>query len=186
MEVHKVNYEVNATPVFQVLTEDEIEAIYFSSLRVLEETGVRCYNPEGVDILHAHGAFVEDKNLVKIPSWMVERARSTLPKKVTIVGMPDKDGKRKYRMDLIKNSAYWGTGSDTPYTIDPFTMQRRRSTYQDVKNLAIIAEALPNIDFFMSLGITQDTAVGTYDRWQYLAMLEGTNKPINITAVDVE
>lgn len=186
MEVHKVNYEVNATPTFQVLSEDEIEAIYFSSLRVLEETGVRCYNPEGVDILHAHGAYVEDKNLVKIPSWMVERARSTLPKKVTVVGMPDKDGKRKYRMDLIKNSAYWGTGSDTPYTIDPYTLKRRRSMYQDVKNLAIIAEALPNIDFFMSLGITQDTAVGTYDRWQYLAMLEGTNKPINITAVDVE
>ena len=38
----------------------------------------------------------------------------------------------------------------------------------------------------MSLGITQDTAVGTYDRWQYLAMLEGTSKPINITAVDIE
>jgi trimethylamine--corrinoid protein Co-methyltransferase len=38
----------------------------------------------------------------------------------------------------------------------------------------------------MSLGITQDTAVGTYDRWQYLAMLEGTSKPINLTAVDLE
>ena len=49
-----------------------------------------------------------------------------------------------------------------------------------------LAEALPNIDFHMSLGIVQDTAVGTYDRWQYLAMLEGTNKPINITAVDIE
>jgi trimethylamine--corrinoid protein Co-methyltransferase len=38
----------------------------------------------------------------------------------------------------------------------------------------------------MSLGIVQDRAVGTYDRWQYLAMLEGTNKPINITAVDLD
>lgn len=186
MNVRKINYQVNATPFFQVLSEDQVEAIYFSSLRVLEETGVRCYNPEGVDILHAHGAYVEDKNLVKVPSWMVEAARATLPKKVTLVGTPDRSGKRPYRMDLIKNSAYFGTGSDTPYTIDPYTGQRRRSTYQDVKNLAIISEALPNIDFIMSLGITQDTAVGTYDRWQYLAMLEGTNKPINITAVDEE
>jgi trimethylamine--corrinoid protein Co-methyltransferase len=38
----------------------------------------------------------------------------------------------------------------------------------------------------MSLGIVQDRAVGTYDRWQYLAILEGTNKPINITAVDLD
>jgi trimethylamine--corrinoid protein Co-methyltransferase len=52
--------------------------------------------------------------------------------------------------------------------------------------MARLAEALPNMDFHMSMGIVQDTAVGTYDRWQYLAMLEGTNKPINITAVDLE
>jgi trimethylamine--corrinoid protein Co-methyltransferase len=38
----------------------------------------------------------------------------------------------------------------------------------------------------MSLGIVQDVSVGTYDRWQYLAMLEGTNKPVNITAVDMD
>lgn len=184
MEVRKINYQVNATPFFQVLSEDEIEAIYFSSLRVLEETGVRCYNPEAVEMLVANGAFVEDKNLVKVPSWMVEAARATTPKKVTIVGTPDRKGKRPYRMDLFKNSAYFGNGSDTPYTIDPYTGQRRRATYKDVKNLATITEAMPNLDFVMSLGITQDTAVGTYDRWQYLAMLEGTNKPINITAVD--
>ena len=186
MQVRKINYQVNATPTFEVLSPDEIEAIYFSSLRVMEETGVRCYNTEAVDILQANGASVEDKNLVKVPSWMVDRARITLPAKVTLVGTPDRTGKRSYRMDLIKNSAYFGNGSDTPFTIDPYTQKRRRATYKDVKNLATISEAMPNIDFIMSLGITQDTAVGTYDRWQYLAMLEGTNKPINITAVDEE
>jgi len=51
---------------------------------------------------------------------------------------------------------------------------------------ARLAQALPNIDFHMSLGIVQDVQVGTYDRWQYLAMLEGTNKPINVTAVDLD
>jgi SAM-dependent methyltransferase len=93
---------------------------------------------------------------------------------------------RKYCMELYKNQIYFGTGSDTPFTLDPYTGQRRRATYQDVKNLARLAEALPNIDFHMSLGIVQDSAVGTYDRWQYLAMLEGTNKPINVTAVDLD
>ena len=83
MEVRKINYQVNATPFFQVLSDDEVEAIYFSSLRVLEETGVRCYNPEAVELLQDHGASVEDKNLVKVPSWMVDIARSTLPQKVS-------------------------------------------------------------------------------------------------------
>lgn len=185
MQVQPTNYRVHATPRFQVLSEDQIEAIYFSALRVLYETGVRVYDKEGVDLAHAGGAIVEntteDSSLVKIPPWMVDKARATLPRQVVIVG-PD----RRYRMELYKNQIYFGAGSDTPFTLDPYTGKRRRATYNDVKNFARLAEALPHIDFHMSLGITQDTAVGTYDRWQYLAMLEGTNKPINITAVDVE
>jgi trimethylamine--corrinoid protein Co-methyltransferase len=185
MKVHKTNYEVNATPKFQVLSEEEIEAIYFAALRVLYETGVRVYDKEGVEVAYSGGAIVEDttedSSLVKMPPWMVDKARATLPRKVVVVG-PE----RKYRMELYKNQIYFGTGSDTPFTIDPYTGKRRRATYQDVKNFARLAEALPNIDFHMSLGIVQDTAVGTYDRWQYLAMLEGTNKPINITAVDLD
>lgn len=185
MQVNKTNYMVNATPTFEVLTEDEIEAIYFSALRVLYETGVRVYEMEGVDVAHSGGAIVEDEKdgsaLVKIPPWMVDKARATLPKKVVVIG-PD----RKHRMELFKNQIYFGAGSDTPFTIDPYSGERRRATYEDVKNFARVAQALPNLDFHMSLGIVQDTMVGTYDRWQYLAMLEGTNKPINVTAVDID
>ncbi|MFW5941426.1 MAG: trimethylamine methyltransferase family protein [bacterium] len=190
MQVRKTNYQENATPRLQVLTEEEVEAIYFSALRVLDETGVRVYDEEGVELAYSGGATVqdttEDSSLVKLPSWMVDRARSTLPQKVVVVGPPDREGRRNHRMELYKNQAYFGAGSDTPYTIDPYNGERRRATYKDVKNFARLAQKLPNIDFHMSLGITQDTAVGTYDRWQYLAMLEGTSKPINITAVDLD
>lgn len=183
MPVRKTNYAVHATPIFEVWTEEEVEAIYYSALRVLYETGVRVYEKEGVDLAHAGGAIIADTKddswLLKIPPWMVDRALSTLPRKVVLVG-PD----RKYRMELYKNQIYFGTGSDCPFVIDPYTGERRRATYKDVKDFGRVAEALPNIDFHMSSAIVQDRAVGTYDRWQYLAMLEGTNKPINITAVD--
>jgi trimethylamine--corrinoid protein Co-methyltransferase len=185
MQVRKTNYQVNATPTFEVLTEEEIEAIYYSALRVLYETGVRVYEKEGVELAYSGGAIVEDttddSSLVKIPPWMVDKARATLPRRVDVFG-PD----REYKMELYKDQIYFGSGSDTPFTIDPYTNERRRANYQDVKNFARLAQALPNIDFHMSLGIVQDTAVGTYDRWQYLAMLEGTTKPINITAVDLD
>ena len=185
MQRRRTNYTVNATPTFEVLTEDEIEAIYFAAVRVLYETGVRVYEPEGVEVAHSGGAIVEDttedSSLVKIPPWMIDKALATVPRKVTVVGAD-----RKYRMELYKDSIYFGAGSDTPFTRDPYTGERRRATYQDVKNFARLAEAMPNIDFHMSLGIVQDVQVGTYDRWQYLAMLEGTNKPINVTAVDID
>ncbi len=185
MQVRKTNYATNATPKFQVLSQDEVEAIYFSALRVLYETGVRVYDKEGVELAYSGGAAVEDtrkdSSLVKIPPWMVEKALATTPRKVVLVG-PD----RQYRMELYKNQMYFGAGSDCPFVLDPYTGERRRATYDDVKKYAKLAEALPNLDFHMSLGIVQDRAIGTYDRWQYLAMLENTNKPINITAVDLE
>jgi trimethylamine--corrinoid protein Co-methyltransferase len=185
MQVRKTNYAVHTTPMFQVLSEDDIEAIYFSALSVLYETGVRVYSEEGVRVAYEGGAIVEgttaDSSLVKIPPWLVDKALATLPRKVVLIG-PD----RKYKMELYKDSIYFGTGSDTPFTLDPYTGQRRRATYKDVKNFARLVQALPNLDFHMSLGIVQDVQVGTYDRWQYLAMLEGTNKPINITAVDMD
>lgn len=77
MKVNKTNYQVNASPTFEVLTEDEIEAIYFAALRVLYETGVRVYEKEGVELAYSGGAIVEDtdedSSLVKIPPWMVDK-----------------------------------------------------------------------------------------------------------------
>ncbi len=185
MRVDKTNGLMNAAPTFDVWTQEQIEAVYYASLRVLYETGVRVYDREGVELAYSGGAIVEDttddSSLVKIPPWMVDRARATVPRKVVLIG-PD----RRHRMELFRNQIYFGTGSDTPFTLDPRTGERRRSTYQDVKAFARLVQALPNLDFHMSLGIVQDRAVGTYDRWQYLAMLEGTNKPINITAVDLD
>jgi len=136
-------------------------------------------------VAYGGGAIVEDtqadSSLVKIPPWLVDKALATLPRKVVVVG-PD----RRHKMELYKDSLYFGAGSDTPFTIDPYSGERRRATYKDVGNFARIAQVLPNIDFHMSMGIAQDVPVGTSDRWQYLAMLQGTNKPINITAADLD
>jgi trimethylamine--corrinoid protein Co-methyltransferase len=185
MQVHRTNFQVNETPTFQVLTEDQIEAIYQAALRVLYETGVRVYDKEGVEVAHSAGAIIEETNadnsLIKIPHGVVEKALVTVPSKVVLNGYD-----RKHRMELYKNQIYFGGGADTPFILDPYTGERRRTNYQDVKNIARLAQALPNLNFHMSLGIAQDKAVNTHDRWQYLAMVEGTCKPINVTAVDAE
>ena len=55
MQVKKTNYLINNTPTFEVLTEEEIEAIYYAALTVLSETGVRVYNKEGYEL-----AFITD------------------------------------------------------------------------------------------------------------------------------
>jgi len=175
----RTNYQTNATPLFRVLTDDQIEDIYLAALEVLERTGTRVYLEEAVSLLRDAGCQVTDGNLVRIPSWLVKACRETTPERVVIAGRD-----RSKRLALEYNQAYFGTGSDCPFLLDPYTDERRRYTFQDIYHAAKLAEALPHIDFHMSVGLTSDVPMKTYDRHQLLAMLQGTTKPLVITAVN--
>lgn len=177
----RANYQVNATPRFRVLSNDQIEEIFYSALDVLERIGTRVYSPEGLTLLREAGCQVSNGDLVRIPSWLVKKALSTTPERIVVAGRD-----RSKRITLEKDKIYFGTGSDCPSLVDPYTDEVRKYTFEDVYNAARISDALPHIDFHMSLGLTFGVPVLTYDRHQFLAMLQGTSKPLVITAVDRE
>jgi trimethylamine--corrinoid protein Co-methyltransferase len=177
----RVNYQTNATPRFRVLSDDQIEQIIFAALEILQDTGTRVYDEEALRLLRAAGCVIRDTNLVFIPSALVENSLKTLPSRIAVAGRD-----RNRRMNLQKNEIYYGTGSDCPFILDLQTGERRRYTFEDVYNAAKVTDALPHLDFHMSLGLTSNVPIGTYDRHQFLAMLRGTSKPFVITAVDRE
>jgi trimethylamine--corrinoid protein Co-methyltransferase len=117
--------------------------------------------------------------LVRIPSFLVKKSLQTAPGRIALAG---RDGTRD--VVLEKDRIYFGTGSDCPFFLDPYTGKRRKTVFQDVVNAAKVTDALPNIDFFMSLGLISDVPAKTYDRHQFLAMTLGTAKPLVITAVN--
>jgi trimethylamine--corrinoid protein Co-methyltransferase len=177
----RANLQINATPQFRVLSDNQIEEILGAALDVLERVGTRVLQGEGVTLLREAGCQVSDGNLIRIPSWLVKGALNTAPSRVVVAGRD-----RAKRIRLEKNRFYFGTGSDCPSLVDPYTDEVRRYTLEDVYNAARISDALPNIDFHMSLGLTSGVLPQTYDRPQLLAMLKGTSKPLVITAVDRE
>jgi trimethylamine--corrinoid protein Co-methyltransferase len=185
----RANYQVNATPQFRVLSDDQIEEIYHSALDVLERVGTRVYGEEALALLRNAGWLTSDDHapesraeaLVRIPSWLVKEALNSTPRRIVVAGRD-----RSKRIHLEKDKIHFGTGSDCPSLIDPYTEEVRKYTYQDVYNAARISDALPHIDFHMSLGLTSGVLPHTYDRHQFLAMLQGTSKPLVITAVDQE
>ena len=174
------NFVSYVTPQFRVLSDDQIYQIHLASLEVLERTGVEVFDDEALDLLRSAGARVssEDKR-VRIPSYLVEEALRTAPKKVTLCS---RDGQRTTPLEDSK--VYFGTGSDCPYILDSFTGERRPFTKEDVGKAALIADYLPNIDFFMSLGLVSDVPPTTSDGHQFQAMLLNTKKPLIFTAHD--
>lgn len=175
------NYRANGTQNLEVLSQDQVKRILGAAKEVLERTGVVYYDDEAIETMKKAGCFV-DGNRVRIPARLVEKALRTVPSKVTLSN--SRTGKRA--MELTGNNAYFGTGSDTPFFIDPYTQDRIPASKETVSMATKTIDALENMDFVMSLGIVQDVPQLVYDRHQFQAMVNNTSKPIVITANDVD
>jgi len=174
-------YQVQGTPKLTVLSKSQREELHLATLEILERTGSRIFHEEALLLLEKAGADVSDSNLVRIPSSLIEWAIRCSPPRVTIFdrnGMP--------AMYLENGRTYFGTGSDCPNIIDHQTGQRRKFLKEDVCQGARLCDALPNIDFVMSMGLISDVPVETSDRHQFEAMVSNTTKPIVFTAHDLD
>jgi len=177
----KMNQTINQSTQFKVLSEDQIEQIYLSALEVLERTGITMFHDEALELFSNSNAVVRG-NHVRIPPYMVREALNAYPDKITLKG---RNGHRS--LHIQKDTVSFGTGSDLPFTYDRQTGERRRTTYNDVNNAGKLVDALSNYDFFMSHGIVGDAPnPQTYDRHQFMAMLDNCTKPMVVTSVDGE
>ncbi len=154
------------------LSDEQCSRIYAACLQVLERTGLQMYEREALEILRKAGAQVEG-NRVRIPARLVEWARTTAPKKVTLYnrgGQPV--------MPLEGRVSFFGPGSDCLHIIDHRSGERRETLLQDVVDGMILVDALPNIDFAMCMFLPHDVDQVIADRYQMAAMLQYTSKPI--------
>ena len=173
MNLTQSSYQTIGAPIFRKLSQDQLERIHYASLEILERTGVRLHLNEAVDLLKKAGAEVTEGNRVRIPSNLVEWALNTAPKRVVLA---NRNGERV--MPLERNHVFYGPGSDCPNIIDFRTGERRPGTLQDIREGIQVLDALPNIDFLMSLNIAGDVDQEYADLYQMQAMLSNSSKPI--------
>ncbi|MBT3390399.1 MAG: trimethylamine methyltransferase [Chloroflexi bacterium] len=159
------------------LTDTQAEKIHAASLEILEDIGVRLYLSEAIDLLQKAGASVSDGNLVRIPPKLVENAFSTVPNEVTLY---DRHGNPV--MPLGGDRCFFGPGSDCLNIIDHRTSARRKPTLQDVVEGVRLCDALPNIDFIMSMLLPSDVDQTLADTYQTEVMLANTTKPIIVVS----
>ena len=158
---------------FQRMSDEQCQKIHWASLEVMERTGVRLYEQEAIDLLQKAGAHVSDGNRLRIPSGLVEKAFTTVPKRVVLC---DRHGNRV--MPVEGHRSFYGPGSDCLHIIDHRTGERRQPVLRDIVEGMIVADALPNIDFVMSMVLPMDVPQMVADRYQMEAMLNHTTKPI--------
>ena len=141
----KMNQQVYGTTMFQILTDDQIEQIYFAALDVLEISGGLVFHDKALELFGNSDALVTDTNRVRIPNAMVEQALGSCPSKSNLTG---RNGKRSIK--LQKNEVAFGSGADAHFVYDRKTGERRKFTLADLEAAARIVDYLPRLDFCMS------------------------------------
>lgn len=171
MDHPQTNVSALTGPLYRGMTDDQCRQIHYASLDILERTGTRLYYQPALDLLKKAGCHVSEYR-VRIPAHLVEWALRTAPSHIR---MYDRSGKPV--MPLGDRISTFGTGSDCLNTLDHNTGKRRKAVLQDVVNGTRVADAMPNIDFIMSMYLPGDVPVAA-DVVQMETMLTYSTKPI--------
>jgi trimethylamine--corrinoid protein Co-methyltransferase len=164
----------HAYPAFQLFRPEDCQIIHNASLQILRRTGARVSHPEALRLLRETDAVITEDNLVYFPPGLVEWALAQAPPTVTLCRRGD--SQPAIRMEGMNVS--FGTGSDCSNYLDPRTGKHRLFTKQDVINCIRLVDALPQIEFCMSMGVPSDLDAPTQFRHQAAWMMEYTAKPI--------
>ncbi len=161
----------------RVWDDDACSRIHQASLALLERTGVEMKDDRARELCALAGASVDGRR-VRLPAALVENAVASAPRSWSL---PPRGGETA-PLELRDGAGHFGSGPDCLYVADPETGARRRAVLADVEAAAGVAEALPNIDFVMSMALPGDVANEVVDVVQFGAMLRGTRKPIVVSS----
>jgi len=117
----------------------------------------------------------------RIPEYLVAWALQKAPRRLTLY---DRHGQVAIRAGGYKT--YYGGGSDCLNILDHHSGERRKPTWNDVRDATTLMDALPEIDFVMSAFLPADVDQTVYDRYQMEVMLNHTSKPIVFVTPDFE
>lgn len=175
------DFNVRIQPKIEFLNVEQIEMIHNAALTILDKTGVVVHCRETVELLSSYGCRISGGNRVYIPAHLVEEAINTTP---SLINIYNRKGERA--MVLGSHNSYWGTGSDTPFTIDYTNGDKRETNLEDVKNFAIAVDALENMDFLMCMAVANELPPSIADKHHFLTMVANTVKPLVFTASSVQ
>jgi trimethylamine--corrinoid protein Co-methyltransferase len=163
-----------ARPEFSLLRKEHCEKIHRAALEILRRTGITVHHDEALSLLKESGGVVIEGNLVRFQPGLVEWAIAQTPSRIPLC----RRGGDEVLAPLEGETVNFGTGSDCRHILDPRTDERRLFTSDDLKNCARVVDALPELQFCMSMGQLSDVPKPNYYREQFALLLENTSKPI--------
>ena len=136
----------------EMLSPDQITSLQNSTLNLLENVGIHFPSAKALAIFADHGAKVDfDKQIVRIPPHLVEKALSSAPRSFVLAGREP-----RFDLKLDGKNCYICTAGTGVNVMDHVAGRLRASTKADLESITRVVDALPMISFMWSTVTSQD------------------------------
>src|SRR3990170_1958451 len=159
---------------FQILSDDDLDKVHWSSLHVLQTVGIQVDSAAGRKILKDAGADVDERSrVVRIPPHLVEEALRKTKSSITLAARNP-----KYDARLDGSRSYMTANGNGAVTVDFDTGERRPSTKQDVSSTSRIIDHLSDVHVHWPMGSSMDQHPSTVHLHDLDASLNNTEKHV--------
>lgn len=191
------------------LNPQQVELLDRTSLDILRDPGIWCYNRRAADLFHKHGAAVTEQTdqkghlwRISLPSELVKKAVSKAPSQFVLGA---RDPANRLLLDAQVPRVYFGSGSETNVWIETeleeFASRKEPAVtiklprYKELRGSAAllcraakICDNLNNLDFFIRPVNIQDDAVteDNHDVNKFFASLNNITKHVQAGLTKLE
>jgi trimethylamine--corrinoid protein Co-methyltransferase len=175
----KIKSVTNPRLKLEILTPDDVQQIHEATLEIIEKTGVRFPSVNALKIWEKHGAKVDHETMVvKAPRKLIEEAIKLCPPDYVLAA---RDGTQDLPLD--GNHVYVGTDGCGVQILDINTDELRRTSLQDVADIARIADATEEIAFHWAPVSAQDKPAESRGLHELNAIWENSTKHVQTESV---
>jgi trimethylamine--corrinoid protein Co-methyltransferase len=162
---------------FELLTQDQVEKIHSSSLRILEQVGVQINENDFLQFLARNGLNVDyNEKRVKMPPNIVEESIKKAPKNVTLYAREP-----KHNISLEEGKIFAHPVGGAANVIDIDSGKTRPATLKDVEDLTRLVDCLPNIHTQTMTVYPNDVPTRLKDVYAVEAIVRNTGKNFDAT-----
>ena len=159
---------------YRPLTDNDIQQIYSTALRVLSQIGMAEAPDALVQQALSKGATQNEAGRLCFSPAMVEDIIAGACRKFPLYGRDS-----RHDIEVGGDKVYYGTGGAAVQTLDLDTHRYRAATLVDLYDFARLADYLTNVSWFTRCCVATDVEdITDLDINTAYALLRGTNKPV--------
>ena len=159
---------------FKPLTEESINKIHNTVMRVIEEVGFEVHSETALKLFKKAGGQVDQaKHLVRLPQEKALELIERTPSEITLCGQDE-----KHDLHLGGKRVYTGTGGTALYIYNPNTGQKLPTTLDDLKRITKLVDGLENIHLFLLPVYPNELPIEQVDINRFFTGLDNTTKHI--------